>query len=105
MQRLQGLEESLEQERWRAEREHEERVSAEGEFERVERELVGKNRALMIEVEKTKMMSEQINELHFNCELLREELDKSRSIIHNGQQQLTALEDSHRHLEALKLAL
>ena len=71
----------------------------------MERELAGKNRALMIEVEKTKMMSEQINEMHFTCELLREELEKSRSIIHSGQQQLTALEASLHHLESANAAL
>lgn len=64
----------------------------------MERELAGKNRALMIEVEKTKMMSEQMNELHYSHDLMREELEKSRSIIHNGQQQLTALETTLNHL-------
>jgi chromosome segregation ATPase len=88
--RLREVEGRLEQEKWVAAHERGEREAAERELERVERELAAKNRALMVEAGKTKMMSEEINQLEASYELLRDELEKNRSIIHNGQQQLTA---------------
>ncbi len=63
----------------------------------MERELAAKNRALMVEAGKTKMMTDNINELEANNELLRQELEKARAIIHSGQQQLTDFE-AHNHL-------
>jgi hypothetical protein len=37
--------------------------------------------------------------------MMREEIDKNRSIIFNGQQQVTEMENFIRDLEAIKLAL
>jgi chromosome segregation ATPase len=84
--RLRGIEDNYEEARWRADKEATERAALEKECEAIERELVGKNRALMIEVEKTKMMAEQLNEAQLALAYLREEAERSRNIIYAREQ-------------------
>lgn len=59
--RLKGIQDSYENEKWRAEKESTERQQMQTHLQKIQKELASKNRALMIEVEKTKMMNEQMN--------------------------------------------
>lgn len=59
----------------------------------------------MIEVEKTKMMTDQLNESRYSFELMRQQNEKSKIIIFNGQQQLNQLEHAIHDLEGIRHAL
>lgn len=72
--RLQKVEEDYENEKWRAGKERSERENLELENERMEKELTNKHRALMIEMEKTKHINEEMAEVLATLSQYKEEL-------------------------------
>jgi hypothetical protein len=105
LSRLRRLEEALDNEKWRADKEHRERTELEQNFERVEKELMKKNRALLIEGERSKVLEEQINEQMAAAGHYKEESERQSAIIFSLEGELGQYRNSQAQQEEEAKAL
>lgn len=70
----------------------------EGQFEQTQKELVKKNRALLIECEKAKVLTEQIEEQRAAAALYKQELDQQENTFGHLQTQLQQTRAHNEHM-------